>query len=107
MATDAPPKKPNAGAGHYARGAFKRTSTVVGIRVPAAEALRLQEDKTRKKNWKRWGPYLSERQWATVREDYSADGSWYGDQASEPLHINCKQVNLSMNFPLQLGLLST
>ena len=27
------------------------------------------------KNWKRWGPYLSERQWATVREDYSADNN--------------------------------
>ena len=25
--------------------------------------------------WKRWGPYLSERSWGTVREDYSADGS--------------------------------
>ena len=25
--------------------------------------------------WKRWGPYLSERQWGTVREDYSADGN--------------------------------
>ena len=24
--------------------------------------------------WKKWGPYLSERQWGTVREDYSADG---------------------------------
>lgn len=41
------------------------------------EENRLQEDKTRKKNWKRWGPYLSERQWATVREDYSRSGdSW-------------------------------
>src|SRR5260370_36160376 len=29
----------------------------------------------REKNWKRWGPYLAERQWGTVREDYSADGS--------------------------------
>ena len=29
----------------------------------------------REKNWKRWGPYLSERQWGTVREDYSEDGS--------------------------------
>src|SRR5262245_17741744 len=29
-------------------------------------------------NWKRWGPYLSERQWGTVREDYSQDGNaWY------------------------------
>ena len=24
--------------------------------------------------WRKWGPYLSERQWGTVREDYSADG---------------------------------
>jgi hypothetical protein len=39
------------------------------------EALRLEEDSARTKNWKRWGPYLSERQWGTVREDYSADGS--------------------------------
>jgi hypothetical protein len=38
---------------------------------------RLAEDEARKKNWKRWGPYLSERQWGTVREDYSSDGeSW-------------------------------
>jgi hypothetical protein len=39
-----------------------------------AEAERLVEDGLRKKNWKRWGPYLSERQWGTVREDYSATG---------------------------------
>ena len=38
------------------------------------EHLRLQEDASRVKNWKRWGPYLSDRQWGTVREDYSADG---------------------------------
>jgi hypothetical protein len=38
------------------------------------EQLRLIEDSRREKNWKRWGPYLSERQWGTVREDYSADG---------------------------------
>lgn len=40
-----------------------------------AESRRLHEDDRRRKNWKRWGPYLSERQWGTVREDYSADGS--------------------------------
>jgi hypothetical protein len=39
------------------------------------EELRLQEDRQRKKNWKRWGPYLSERQWGTVREDYSPHGT--------------------------------
>ena len=40
-----------------------------------AEATRLEEDRQRIKNWKRWGPYLSERQWGTVREDYSPFGS--------------------------------
>ena len=38
---------------------------------PTIEQLRLAEDERREKNWKRWGPYLSERQWGTVREDYS------------------------------------
>ena len=38
------------------------------------EEQRLDEDRQRKANWKRWGPYLSERQWGTVREDYSAHG---------------------------------
>ena len=40
-----------------------------------AEQLRLEEYHTRKKNWKRWGPYLSERAWGTVREDYSKTGT--------------------------------
>ena len=40
-----------------------------------AEAIRLSEDRARITNWKRWGPYLSERQWATVREDYSPYGN--------------------------------
>lgn len=39
-----------------------------------AEELRLLEEVRREKNWKRWGPYLSERQWGTVREDYSETG---------------------------------
>src|SRR5262249_24136948 len=39
-----------------------------------AEAHRLSEESRRAKNWKRSGPYLSERQWRTVREDYSPDG---------------------------------
>ena len=40
-----------------------------------AEERRLAESSARKKHWKRWGPYVSERAWGTVREDYSADGS--------------------------------
>src|ERR1700726_1239664 len=39
------------------------------------EEIRMSEAGTRKKHWKRWGPYLSERAWGTVREDYSAYGS--------------------------------
>src|ERR1700739_1073835 len=38
------------------------------------EELRLKESDERTKHWKRWGPYLSERAWGTVREDYSATG---------------------------------
>ena len=40
-----------------------------------AEQKRLQEDEQRKKPWKKWGPYLAERQWGTVREDYSPHGT--------------------------------
>src|ERR671934_807096 len=39
------------------------------------ERRRLEQSRAGKKNWKRWGPYVSERQWGTVREDYSADGT--------------------------------
>ena len=53
----------------------RQQSTMVKY-VEAAEVDRLREDSDRKKNWKRWGPYVSERQWGTVREDYSPDGNW-------------------------------
>ena len=38
------------------------------------ETERIRASTAREANWKRWGPYLSERQWGTVREDYSANG---------------------------------
>ncbi|HKC59505.1 MAG TPA: glucosidase, partial [Myxococcales bacterium] len=40
-----------------------------------AEEIRLAESRERKRHWKRWGPYLSERAWGTVREDYSEHGT--------------------------------
>ena len=40
-----------------------------------AEEQRLIEGRSTRTNWKKWGPYLSERQWGTVREDYSSDGN--------------------------------
>jgi hypothetical protein len=39
-----------------------------------SEELRLDETREKGVPWKRWGPYLSERQWGTVREDYSGNG---------------------------------
>ena len=42
------------------------------------EEQRLQASVEREVHWKRWGPYLSERQWGTVREDYSANGDVWG-----------------------------
>jgi hypothetical protein len=41
----------------------------------AAEDDRLTKSASRSENWQRWGTYLPERQWGTVREDYSADGN--------------------------------
>src|SRR5580765_96309 len=59
---------PRARALLWARGGSVDTTSM-------AEATRLDEDAQRIRNWKRWGPYLSERQWGTVREDYSAGGT--------------------------------
>src|SRR5438105_512184 len=39
-----------------------------------AENDRLAEDRQGQANWRKWGPYISERQWGTVREDYSPNG---------------------------------
>ena len=43
-----------------------------------AEERRLKENQDRSAHWRRWGPYLTERQWGTVREDYSPDGTPLG-----------------------------
>ena len=42
-----------------------------GKEILSVEEQRLKEDRQRSKYWKKWGPYTAERQWATVREDYS------------------------------------
>jgi hypothetical protein len=58
-----------------ARSAAPDVSDRTTDRDVGAELRRLAEDARRERNWKRWGPYLAERQWGTVREDYSADGT--------------------------------
>src|ERR1039458_4243403 len=44
-------------------------------RTPTAEQQRLAQANSGQADWRRWGPYLSERQWGTVREDYSPGGN--------------------------------
>jgi hypothetical protein len=44
-----------------------------------AERQRLLENTSRQQYWQRWGPYLSDRQWGTVREDYSENGTAWED----------------------------
>jgi len=51
------------------------------------EHRRLEEDQRREKHWKRWGPYLSERQWGTVREDYSPGGDAWNYLPFEHSHL--------------------
>jgi hypothetical protein len=45
------------------------------MNAPTQEEIRLQEVQTHQAHWRRWGPYLSDRQWGTVREDYSPYGA--------------------------------
>ena len=55
-----------------------------------AESARLRECHESHVPWNKWGPYLSERQWGTVREDYSEDGNAWDyfshDQARSPAY---------------------
>ncbi len=60
--------------------ALRDQPSVPGNDVPeaGAETRRLEEARTHTKHWKRWGPYVSERAWGSVREDYSAGGDAWG-----------------------------
>ena len=52
-----------------------------------AEKRRLVAAARREQHWRRWGPYLSERAWGTVREDYSADGTAWEYFPFEHAHL--------------------
>src|SRR5438876_4039723 len=65
-------------------GNLKRMESSVRVELEAssghmatqtAEHFRLEEDRRGASNWKHWGPYVSERAWGTVREDYSPRGT--------------------------------
>ncbi|TRU99204.1 MAG: glucosidase [Microcystis wesenbergii Mw_QC_B_20070930_S4] len=53
----------------------QKDNSFAEARKQTEEYKRLQEVREQNIPWKKWGPYLSDRQWATVREDYSQDGS--------------------------------
>lgn len=55
--------------------------------IGTTEGLRLEEDRRRDLHWRRWGPYLSERQWGTVREDYSEQGTAWDYFPFEKAHL--------------------
>src|SRR5439155_22324152 len=56
---------------------MRKTTTATGARQESLtrEQERLLEHRQEKRDWKRWGPYVSDRAWGTAREDYSTDGS--------------------------------
>ena len=58
-----------------------------------AEKKRLAESEQRNKHWKRWGPYVSERAWGTVREDYSPYGSAWEFLPFEQSHLKTYRWN--------------
>ncbi len=56
----------------------RKSTPAISEKNDNPELSRLLEDSSESKFWKLWGPYLSGRQWGTVREDYSADGDVWG-----------------------------
>src|SRR5437762_257308 len=59
------------------------------------EEKRLQEARDRKAHWKRWGPYLSERQWGTVRKEYY----FYLDSTPTHSYMKCLYKYPQAAFP--------
>lgn len=59
----------------FKRSSLRHQHASLILEHPMEETKRLKDDAQGKINWKRWGPYLSERQWGTLREDYSAEGN--------------------------------
>jgi hypothetical protein len=61
--------------GAPAGGTARRPPRQPNAKSRGDEGRRLDEARAHNAHWKRWGPYLAERQWGTIREDYSADGA--------------------------------
>jgi hypothetical protein len=87
------PNEALGGENSEGRGAAKGPLYAVGRRalpvwhMTTPEHRRLEEITTLQKKWRRWGPYLSERQWGTVREDYSAGGDAWNSFPFDHAHL--------------------
>jgi hypothetical protein len=65
-----------------------------------SESARLEETRMAKSPWRKWGPYLSERQWGTVREDYSEDGNawdYFTHDRPDPAHTTGARMVLPVS----------
>jgi hypothetical protein len=62
-----------------------------------AEGQRLDEAREKGVPWRQWGPYLSERQWGTVREDYSGDGNAWDYFQPRPSPLT--RLSLGLGWP--------
>ncbi len=58
-----------------------------------AEKKRLAESEKRSRHWRRWGPYVSERAWGTVREDYSPHGAAWEYLPFDKSHLKTYRWN--------------
>ena len=67
------------------------------------EGRRLEEARQRQTPWKKWGPYLTERQWGTVREDYSEGGNaWDSSRVARAARVPCTAARRSSS-PIRTG----
>ena len=70
-------------------------------RAATAEGRRLAEADADAAPWRRWGPYLAERAWGTVREDYSADGDAWRSFPYE--HAGVASQDEAVHHPIDQG----
>ena len=61
------------------------------------EHRRLAASEAREADWKNWGPYVADRAWGTVREDYSADGDAWAFFPFDHAHVGASRRNEAEN----------
>src|SRR5690349_5295285 len=69
------PCRPGRWPARSMRGGHSASVRVIMQPTDDAERQRIRQSRDGTENWRRWGPYVSERQWGTVREDYSPFGT--------------------------------